>query len=73
MRRNLQDEPPGFLRDRALRAGMRRLGESGLPFDACVRSWQLTELAELAAACPDTVIVLDHVGKPRCGLASPPG
>ena len=67
VRRNLQDEPPGFVRDHALRAGMRRLGESGLPFDACVRSWQLTELAELAAACPDTVIVLDHAGKPRCG------
>ncbi len=67
VRRNLQDEPPGFLRDPALRAGMRRLGESGLPFDACVRSWQLSELEELAAACPDTVIVLDHAGKPRCG------
>ena len=67
VRRNLQDEPPGFLRDRALQAGVRRLGDSGLPFDACVRSWQLTELEELAAACPDTVIVLDHAGKPRCG------
>lgn len=67
VRRNLQDEPPSFLRDRALRAGVRRLAESGLPFDACVRSGQLTELAQLAAACPGTVIVLDHVGKPRCG------
>jgi L-fuconolactonase len=67
VRRNLQYEPAGFWRDRALRAGMRRLGESGLPFDACVRSRQLTELADLAAECPDTVIVLDHVGKPRCG------
>lgn len=68
VRRNLQDEPGGFLRDPALQAGVRRLGESGLPFDVCVRSWQLTELAELAAACPGTVIVLDHVGKPRCGV-----
>ena len=32
-----------------------------------MRSWQLTELTELAAACPDTVIVLNHLGKPRCG------
>ncbi len=46
---------------------MRRLGESGLPFEACVRSWQLSELEELAAACSDTVIVLDHAGKPHCG------
>jgi L-fuconolactonase len=67
VRRSLQDEPPGYLADRDLRDGIRRLGKAGLPFDACVRSWQLTELAELAAACPDTMIVLDHLGKPRCG------
>ncbi len=67
VRRNLQDEPPGFLGDRDLRDGIRRLGQAGLPFDACVRSWQLTELTELAAACPDTLIVLNHLGKPRCG------
>jgi L-fuconolactonase len=67
VRRNLQDEPPGYLADADLRAGFRRLGAAGLPFDACVRSWQLTELTALAAACPETVIVLDHLGKPRCG------
>ena len=67
VRRNLQDEPAGYLADPGLRAGIRRLGAAGLPFDACVRSWQLTELTELAAACPGTVVVLDHLGKPRCG------
>ena len=67
VRRNLQDEPPGSLGGPDLRDGIRRLGQAGLPFDACVRSWQLTELAEQAAACPDTMIVLDHLGKPRCG------
>jgi L-fuconolactonase len=67
VRRNLQDEPPGYLEDADLRAGIRRLGAAGLPFDACVRSWQLTELTALAGACPETVIVLDHLGKPRCG------
>ena len=72
VRRNLQDEPPGFLGDRDLRDGIRRLGQAGLPFDACVRSWQLTELTELAAACPDTMIVLDHLGKPRCGTELAP-
>jgi L-fuconolactonase len=66
VRRNLQDQPPGFLRNPALHDGIRHLGQAGLPFDACVRSWQLAELGELAAACPDTVIVLDHLGKPRC-------
>ncbi len=67
VRRNLQDEPAGYLADAGLRAGVRRLGAAGMPFDACVRSWQLTELTKLAAACPGTVIVLDHLGKPRCG------
>jgi L-fuconolactonase len=67
VRRNLQDEPPGYLADPDLRAGVRQLAAAGLPFDACVRSWQLTELAGLAAACPGTVIILDHLGKPRCG------
>jgi L-fuconolactonase len=67
VRRNLQDEPAGYLADPGLRAGIRRLGAAGLPFDACVRSRQLTELTELAAACPGTIIVLDHLGKPRCG------
>lgn len=67
VRWNLQDLPPGYLRDPGLLAGVRLLGEAGLPFDACVRSWQLAELDKLAAACSDTVIVLDHAGKPRCG------
>jgi L-fuconolactonase len=67
VRRNLQDEPPGFLCEPGLVFGIRRLGGAGLPFDACVRAWQLTELDRLAAACPDTVIVLDHAGKPRSG------
>lgn len=65
VRRNVQDEPAGFTRGAGFRAGVRRLGDAGLPFDACVREHQLPELAELAAACPGTTIVLDHLGKPR--------
>ncbi|WP_255948386.1 amidohydrolase family protein [Streptomyces odontomachi] len=64
VRRNIQDEPAGFTRHAAFRAGVGLLGEAGLPFDACVREHQLPELIELAAACPETVIVLDHLGKP---------
>ncbi|HJP73755.1 MAG TPA: amidohydrolase family protein [Pseudonocardiaceae bacterium] len=67
VRRNVQDEAPGFLGDKGFRAGVGLLGEAGLPFDACVRAHQLTELAELAAACPETTIVLDHLGKPAPG------
>jgi L-fuconolactonase len=65
VRRNLQDEPAGFMADPGFQAGVRRLGDAGLPFDACVREYQLSELAELAAACPQTTIVLDHLGKPK--------
>lgn len=64
VRHNVQDEPPGYLARSAFRAGVRLLGEASLPFDACVREHQLPELAELAAACPATTIVLDHLGKP---------
>lgn len=65
VRRNIQDEAPGFTEDAQLRAGLRQLGETGLPFDACVRHHQLPELARLAAACPETTFVLDHLGKPK--------
>lgn len=65
VRRNVQDEAAGFTADADFRSGIRRLGEAGLPFDACVREYQLPELTELAAACPETTIVLDHLGKPK--------
>ncbi|WP_290061642.1 amidohydrolase family protein [Amycolatopsis solani] len=67
VRHNVQDEAPGFLEGRDFRAGVRLLGEVGLPFDACVRAHQLPELAALAEACPRTTIVLDHLGKPSPG------
>ncbi|GAA0357999.1 amidohydrolase family protein [Actinoallomurus spadix] len=64
VRRNVQDEAAGFTATADFRAGVRLLGAAGLPFDACVRAHQLPELTELAAACPQTTIVLDHLGKP---------
>ncbi|MBS2965887.1 amidohydrolase family protein [Actinocrinis puniceicyclus] len=74
VRRNLQDEADGFTADACFRAGIRTLGEVSLPFDACVREHQLPELARLAAACPQTTIIVDHLGKPRsafgCGESS---
>ncbi|MGV9271143.1 amidohydrolase family protein [Kitasatospora sp. NPDC003701] len=67
VRRLLQDEPNGFTADPSLRAGLALLADAGLPFDACVRQHQLPALDELAAACPRTTIVLDHLGKPTPG------
>lgn len=70
VRRNLQDEPAGFTASAELKHGVRLLGEHGLPFDACVRAHQLTELAQLADAVPHTTIVLDHLGKPSLTAAT---
>jgi L-fuconolactonase len=65
VRRNIQDEAPGFTEHTAFRDGVRLLGDAGLPFDACARQHQIPEIARLAAACPHTTIVLDHLGKPK--------
>jgi L-fuconolactonase len=58
---------PGVLRDAGFRAGFAALGRLGLVFDAWVYHPQLTEVAELAAAFPDSSIVLNHVGSPILG------
>jgi L-fuconolactonase len=71
VRRNVQDEEAGFMNGADFRAGVAMLGAGGLSFDACVRTRQLPELAELAGACPQTVIVLDHLGKPSAGRPDP--
>lgn len=67
VRRNLQDEADGFVASAAMLRGLNLLGEYGLPFDACIRARQLPELTDAARRCPQTTIVLDHLGKPRPG------
>jgi L-fuconolactonase len=64
VRRNVQEEPPGFMVADSFLAGVRLLQAYGLPFDACIREHQLTELTELVDRCPDVTFVLDHLGKP---------
>jgi L-fuconolactonase len=64
VRRNVQDEPAGFMLTESFVAGVRLLGTHGLPFDACVREHQLRELALLVDRCPEVMFVLDHLGKP---------
>ena len=46
------------------RANIRRIGAAGLVFDMCFLARQLPLASELAAACPDTRLVLDHCGVP---------
>jgi predicted TIM-barrel fold metal-dependent hydrolase len=46
------------------RANIRRIGATGLVFDMCFLARQLPLARELAAACPETRLVLDHCGVP---------
>jgi L-fuconolactonase len=55
---------PGLLADADFLAGFAALAPAGLRFDAFVFHPQLPEVADLAAAFPDTTIILDHCGGP---------
>src|ERR1700687_1531833 len=54
---------PGLLGDKTFREGFAVLGRLGLSFDALVLHPQLSDVASLAGAFPDTKIVLNHVGR----------
>lgn len=54
----------GLLLDAAFRKGFGQLQRHGLSFDAWLYHTQLSELADLARAFPETAIILDHVGAP---------
>ena len=56
--------PPGLLEDSAFRAGAAELAARGLTFETWLYFHQLPELSRFAAACPELLIVLDHLGGP---------
>ncbi|MBO0684518.1 MAG: amidohydrolase family protein, partial [Candidatus Dormibacteraeota bacterium] len=56
---------PRFCARPAFVTGARRLGERGLVCELCVRGEQVLGVVEQARACPETTIVLDHLGKPN--------
>jgi L-fuconolactonase len=65
VRRNIQDEAePDFCLQPDFVTGVRLLAEYGLSFDLCIRHWQLPAVTELVRHCPDTMFILDHLGKP---------
>jgi predicted TIM-barrel fold metal-dependent hydrolase len=64
-----QDDHPPLAMDRSTQmddpkylAGVRKLGALGYTYDAFVYHPQLHELAAVARACPDTPMVIDHLG-----------
>lgn len=64
VRTTIRTPPEGLLRQAKLREGFARLAPLGLTFDSWVYHPQLADVAGLADAFPDTIIVLDHVGGP---------
>ena len=64
IRNSHTNPPPGLLGDVRFRRGFAELAPRGLTFDAWLYHPQLSELADLAKAFPDTTIILDHFGGP---------
>ena len=65
VRRNIQDEAgPDFCLQPDFIEGVRLLAKYDLSFDLCIRHWQLPSVIELVRRCPDTIFILDHMGKP---------
>lgn len=65
VRRNYQDEAPGWARQAAFVAGVKALSRYGLSFDICIKHHQLDETIALVKACPDVQFILDHIAKPN--------
>lgn len=64
VRRNTQDEAPGFTLREDFLHGVRSLADHGFTADLCVRHHQLDEVIELVSRVPEVTFVLDHLGKP---------
>src|SRR4051794_4258907 len=62
--RGLFDNGPHLYADESFRAGLAELTALDLVFDAFVLAPQLPDVSELARACPETRIVLNHLGNP---------
>jgi L-fuconolactonase len=74
VRRSTQHEPdPEFILRPAFVAGARLVGSAGLLLELCVRHQQLAAVPGFAQACPGTVIVVQHLGKPDVSTAPGPG
>ena len=63
-RRILHVMPDELSQSGVFRANVRKIGAAGLPFDVCVLARQLPLAADLARACDQTRLVLNHCGVP---------
>ena len=58
----LQQRPSAAMDDAKYLQGVRRVGTLGYSYDAMVYHPQLSELVEVARACPDTPMIINHLG-----------
>ncbi len=63
-RRVLHVVPDELSQGAVFRANLRRIGARGLPFDMVFLARQLGLALDLARACPEVTLVLDHCGVP---------
>lgn len=56
--------PEGLAQDPNFLRGIARLGERGFTYDSWHYHHQNPDFAVMAAACPDTTMILDHFGTP---------
>ena len=56
--------PEGLYKDEAFRRGVAHLGQRGFTYDTWNYHHQILDFRDLAAAIPDTVMILDHFGTP---------
>ena len=71
IRSQVQAEPdPDYLARPEAHAGLRAVATAGLVFDLVIRADQLPAAASAAAAVPQALLVLDHLGKPRIRAGS---
>jgi L-fuconolactonase len=58
--------PPGLCANEQFRSNFVKLSDWDLTFDAWLFHPQIPELIELARACPDVIIIVNHLGGPIC-------
>ncbi len=63
-RRILHVMPDGVSQSPTFRRNLAKIGARGWAFDICVLARQLPIAADLAKACPDQSLILDHCGVP---------
>jgi L-fuconolactonase len=71
LRHQVQDEPdPQWLTRADVLRGLAAVAAAGLVYDLVVTAGQLGQAARAAAAVPDLLFVLDHLGKPPIASGS---